>query len=134
MKIEIHMKNLKESLEILEEYIQKNLLVERQRTIGFHASAASVDMLEILLHKKNIIEPGMQIKHDWFTSRRKTEEKIRFDFQKKSKIISLIMSIEEKRNLLCYGKPQPEKTIEDVISKFQELKEIFEELGVFDVE
>jgi len=63
MKIESHYKSLKESLELIEESVQKGIL-ERQRTIGFHCSAAAVDMLEIFLHKSRLIEPGAIIKHD----------------------------------------------------------------------
>lgn len=134
MKIDVHFKNLRESLEVIEECVQKKLLAERQRNIGFNTSAAMVDMLEILLHKKNLIEPGAQIKHEWFASDNKIKEKLVFDFPNKAKIVSLMRSIESKRNMLCYGKPQPEKIIEEVLSEFQELKRVFEELGVLDVE
>ena len=64
MNIEFHLKTLKESLEVIEENIEKGL-IERQRNIGFNASAASTDMLEILLHKQSLIEPGFVIKHEW---------------------------------------------------------------------
>ena len=56
MKNEEHVRNIKESLSIIEECIEKGLL-ERQRNIGFNTSAASVDMLELLLHKKSLIDP-----------------------------------------------------------------------------
>lgn len=126
MNIEVHQKNLKESIDIVEECIQKGILSKRQRTIGFHCSVAAIDMLEIFLHENNLIQPGMQIKHDWFTSKKRVEERLPFDFPKKGRITSLIIDIEEARNLLCYGKPQPEKTIMNVISKFNELRKELE--------
>ena len=57
MKVEDHLKNLNEILEVIKESIEKGL-VERQRNIGFNVSAACADMLEIFLHKKSMIDPG----------------------------------------------------------------------------
>lgn len=130
MRIEDHKNNIRESIDVIEECIQKGALTQRQRTIGFHCSAAGIDMLEVLLHKKNLIDPGTQIKHDWFVSERKVEEKLSFDFPEKKRIIPLITSIEKNRNLLCYGKPQPERIIENTIIEFKKLKDIFEKHGV----
>lgn len=57
MRIEDHKNNIRESIDVIEECIQKGTLTQRQRTIGFHCSAAGIDMLEVLLHKKNLIDP-----------------------------------------------------------------------------
>jgi hypothetical protein len=130
MKIEKHMTNLKESLEILEECIQKGMYVERQRTIGFHCSVAAVDMLEIYLHKSRLIDPGKQLKHDWFLSERKAEEKLGFDFPDRKKIIGIIVNIESKRDLLCYGAPQEKEAVKGVILKFNELRKLLEKMEV----
>lgn len=129
MKIEDHWKNLKESLEVLGDSIEKGL-IERQRTIGFNASAAATDMLEILLHQKSLIDPGFVVKHDWFNSRRKLEEKFHFDFPSKKEILELMFKIEEKRNILCYGKPQKVELIEKTILDFNQLKDKFKEAGL----
>ena len=129
MKIESHYKSLKESLELIEESVQKGIL-ERQRTIGFHCSAAAVDMLEIFLHKSRLIEPGAIIKHDWFSSSNKIKIKFSYDFPEKKKIISLMLRLEEKRNIICYGKPQKKENIEEYIFLFRELEKIFRNLGV----
>src|SRR3989344_2751989 len=124
MKIDDHYKRLNESLEVIKDSIEKGL-VERHRTIGFSASAACADMLEILLHKKGLIDPGFIIKHEWFKSKKKIEEKFSFDFQGKEKILLLISAIEEKRNVLCYGKPQKEEFIRKLIGDFRELEKEF---------
>lgn len=129
MNIEKHYERLKESLEVLDESISKNL-VKRQRTIGFNCSAASADMFEIYLHENNLIEPGFTVKHEWFKSKNKIEEKFPFEFEYKEKIFKLMEEIEDKRNNLCYGTPKPEKIIKEVILKFNELKQLFKKVGV----
>lgn len=129
MKIENHLERLRESLDLIGESIEKGL-VERQRTIGFNTSAVSVDMLEIFLHRKNLIDQGFLIKHEWLKSKNKIKEKFPFDFSKKKEILNLMFKIEEKRNSLCYGKPQKEDVVREVINNFNKLKEIFKEEGV----
>ena len=131
MKIESHQEKLKESLNLIEESIEKGL-VERQRTIGFHASAASADMLEILLHKNSLIDPGFILKHEWLKSKNSINEKLHFDFPNKDEILDLILKIEEKRNTLCYGKPQKIEVIREVIDNFNKLKDLFKEAGLKD--
>ena len=129
MKIEDHLRNINESLDVIKESIQKGLQ-ERQRNIGFNTSVAAVEMLEIFLHKENIINPGAIIKNDWFSSLRKSNEKLEFEFPEKEKIIKLLCEIETKRNLLCYGTPKPVQEIESVLNSFYKIKDLFEKLGV----
>jgi len=132
MKIEDHLKNLKESLEVIEESIEKGV-VERQRNIGFNTSVACADMLEIYLHKNNLIDPGFIIKHEWFKSKKKLKEKFPFDFSKKEEILNLISKIEEKRDILCYGKPQSIELLQELIDNFNKVKEKFREIGVNEI-
>lgn len=132
MKVESHLENLKESLAVIEESIIRGL-VERQRTLGFHISAASIDLLEILLHKHDLIDPGFIIKHEWFKSKNTIKEKFPFDFSKKQEILDLIYKIEEKRNTLCYGKPQKIETIQEVLENFNNLKKSFREVGINEI-
>ncbi len=132
MKIESHLENLKESLTVIEESIIKGLL-ERQRTIGFHTSAASIDLLEILMHKNSLIDPGFIIKHEWLKSKNTIKDKFPFDFSKKQEILDLIYKIEEKRNTLCYGKPQKIEIIQEVLDNFNQLKKLFKEAGINEI-
>jgi len=129
MRIEDHIRNINESLEVINESIQKGIR-DRQRNIGFNVSVASVEMLEVFLHKNNIINPGAVIKHDWFSSKRKADEKLKFDFPDKEKIINILVSIEEKRNILCYGKPQPAESIEEILGQFNKIKSMLENKGI----
>ncbi|MBN1156624.1 hypothetical protein JXA85_03350 [Candidatus Woesearchaeota archaeon] len=132
MKTESHLERLKESLEVIDESIEKGL-VERQRNIGFNASVACADMLEILLHKKSLIDPGFIIKHEWLKSKNTIRDKFPFDFPGKKDILDLIYKIEEKRNTLCYGTPQKAEVVQEVISNLNELKKRFREAGLDEV-
>lgn len=129
MNIDSHKNGLRESLNLIEESIEKGIQ-NRQRTIGFNTSAAAIDLLEILLHKNSLIDPGFTIKHEWLKSQKKIKEKLSFDFPQKNAILGLMLRIEEKRNLLCYGKQQKPQAIQEVIDNFNKLKSLFMEEGV----
>lgn len=129
MNIDKHFERLKESIEVIDESITKDI-TKRQRTIGFSVSAASADMFEIFLYKNKFVDPGFIVKHEWFKSKNKMEEKFPFDFEDKEKILKLIYSIEEKRNSLCYGVPKTEEFVKEVIQKFNEVRIIFSNKGV----
>lgn len=127
MHVQEHLESLKESVKELQRIVPEGLS-QHQRTLGFHTSAAAIDMLEILFHERNLIDPGMVLKHEWFNSQRKIEEKFPFDFPRKKEMFSLITSIEARRNKLCYGKRQPEPVLEELLQHFLKLKELFEEV------
>lgn len=129
MKIEDHLRNINESLEEIEFAIQKGI-ENKQRTIGFNSSVAGVEMLEVYLHKEELINPGTIIKHEWFSSVRRANENFSFDFPDKNKIIELLTKIEEKRNILCYGKKQNITEIKYVLELFYEIKSLFEKKGL----
>lgn len=129
MKTEDHLRNICESLEVIKECIQKGLQ-ERQRSIGFHTSVASTEMLEVFLHSRSLINPGMTLKHEWFNSLNRSKEILNFDFENKEKILKILNEIETKRNLLCYGRPQPVESIEEILKLFNEIKFLFEKEGL----
>jgi len=129
MKVEDHLKNINESLEVIKENIQRGIQ-DRQRNIGFNTSVAGVEMFEVFLHKENLLHPSSLLKHNWFGSVRKAHKKIEFDFLDKSKIINLICKIEDKRNSLCYGNQKSLFEIKETLNYFNELKELFESKGL----
>ena len=129
MKIDAHKRAIQESLEVIFESVNKGLS-ERQRTIGFHCSVVLVDILELYLHSKNLIDPGASIKHDFFTSERKAEERLPQSFEHRTQIIKLLVEVEKRRNLLCYGKGQDEKFLEEYLELFNKVKKIFDSMGV----
>src|SRR3989344_2644340 len=108
MKIEDHKKQLKESLEVIRESVEKGLL-------------------EILLHQNSLIDPGFIVKHEWFNSSNKINDKFPFDFPRKKEILAFMKEIEKTRNALCYGKPQEIEVLLKIIERFNRLKIIFQE-------
>jgi hypothetical protein len=129
MKIESHKANLKESLKEIENAVKAGL-EEKQRTVGFHTSAACVDMFEIYLHKLSLLSWDSIIKHEWFLSKRKIEEKVPFDFPGRSELIEMIRGIEMKRNNLCYGKRRTFEELATLVEDFNKVKKKFEALGI----
>jgi hypothetical protein len=129
MKTEDHLRNIRESLEVINESIQKGVQ-ERQRNRGFNVSVAAAEMLEVFLHKQGLINPGTMLKHEWFASLNNAKERLNFDFEDKEKILSILNEIETKRNFLCYGKPQEAELIEDYLKLFNRIKSLFESKGL----
>jgi len=129
MNIDRHHERLNESIEVIDDSITKDI-TKRQRTIGFSCSAGAVDMLEIYLHMENLIDPGFVIKHEWFKSKNKLKDKIPFHFENKNSILKSMEKIEERRNSLCYGAPKEEEVVRGVILEFNNLKKIFNKMGV----
>ena len=124
-----HKDRIKEHLEELQDAINIGIY-SRPATIGFHTTACSIDMLEMYLHKKKLIDIGKVVKHDWFKrpnkEQKKTpliERKLPVNFEDKEKIYELIYSLEENRDILIYGKPTKDQ-IEVVLKNFHKLKEI----------
>ncbi len=131
MNAEEHKAAVKESIEVIKEAIQTGI-ERRQRTIGFHCSAAVIDLLELFLHKNNIIDPGKTMKHDFFSSERKALSKLSEDFPEKQKIIALLVSLETKRNQLCYGKLKQKEDVEAYLALFARIRSFFDEKVQYD--
>ncbi len=132
MKIESHLESLRESFGEVDAAIQAGL-ISKQRTIGFHTSSAAVDMLEVIFHQRNLIDPGQVIKHEWFDSAKTTARRFPFDFPHKNEILALMWSIETPRNNLCYGKRQSEEVLEKLIQDFARLKQLFQEVTGYEL-
>lgn len=77
--------------------IEKN-----QRTIGFHTSLGSIEMLELYLHKIGVLPFTFRLNHTWMKSQKKIKEKLPFDFPGKAEIIPLMSYIEKNRDVFCY--------------------------------
>jgi hypothetical protein len=125
MNVEDHRRAIRESLEVIKEAVQRGL-EQRQRTIGFHCSAAATDLLELFLHQHNAINPGKVIKHDFFASEKKAHRRLPEDFSDKKIIISLLVQLETKRNLLCYGKIKPQDQVEEYLTLFRKVRAFFD--------
>ena len=128
--IEEHKKIINELVEDLNEKLREGVIVQRQKIIGFIVSEASANLFAILLHKKNLIDPGYDVNHNFFVSTKRANEAFSFDFPKKAKVIGLLTEVEDYRNKLCYGKDKSPEIVKEAIRKFFELKEFIEkEIG-----
>ena len=124
--MEEHRKIINEFLDDINEKIKANLLVERQKIIGFSASEASVNLFAIFLHKRNLIEPGFNVNHRHFGSLRMAENVFNFNFSNKDKILNLLVSQESYRNRLCYGKEKDASIVNSTIKNLFELKNLID--------
>ena len=127
-----HKKRINESMEAIEGAIAVGI-EKRPVTIGFHASACAIEMLETYLHKEGKIPIGKMLKHDWFKRplpEQKVEplieRKLKVDFPSKEKVYDLIYTIEGNRTNLVYGRPTKTQ-IESVVNSFNKLKNILME-------
>jgi hypothetical protein len=125
-----HMASARIFLGEIEEKLRKGTATERQKIIAFSGSEASCDILAILLHKQNLINPGFNINHRFFASDKIAARKLNFDFSTKDKIIPLVVRQEEYRNILCYGSPKPEKKVLECIRNLYKIKETVEKEGI----
>lgn len=124
--IEEHEKTIKELIEDIEEKIRLNLVVKRQKIIGFSVSEASINLFALYLHKKGLIELGFNVNHLFFASKKRAENTFDFDFRNKPEILSLLTKIEGLRNRLCYGREKEPKDVNEAIELLFKLKNILE--------
>ena len=66
--LEEHKKIVRELFEDINEKIRAELLLDRQKIVGFAASEASCNLFAIFLHKNNLITPGFNVNHRFFSS------------------------------------------------------------------
>ena len=122
--IEEHNKIIKGFLDDINEKIRANLLVERQKIVGFSASEAATNLFALLLHKKNLVEPGFNVNHRFFASEKIAKSKFDYEFPKKEEIIKLLINQESCRDKLCYGKEKEADIVDSAVKNLFKLKDI----------
>jgi len=128
--IKEHKKNFEQFMSDIHEKIRAELLVERQKIIAFNTSEASTNLVEYFLHKKNIVQDGFRLNHNYFVSEKRAKRYLDFDFPKKEELIKLMVNQEEFRNLLCYGKEKEQEKVREAIDNLNEIIEMIKnELG-----
>lgn len=121
MKIESHLESYKEHRETLFDWALKvKGLKNSQRIVGTHASRAIVDLLAVYLLKKGLIDPGMQINHRWFKSKRVMEKLP--DFEGKERICGDMIKLELLCEDLTYGSPKSEEKIKEAVILFNKIE------------
>lgn len=126
---EEHEKAAKIFIEDINEKIRRGITVERQKIIGFCASEASTNLFASTLHKKRLIEDGFNVNHQFFSSKKRAEQRFPFDFNNKVKILDLMVKQEIYREKLCYGKEKDGKLVDEAVKNLFELKELIENEG-----
>ena len=126
--IEEHNKIIKGFLDDINEKIRANLLVERQKIIGFSASEAATNLFAILLHKKSLVEPGFNVNHRFFASEKIANVKFDYEFPKKEEIIQLLVNQEGFRDKLCYGKEKAADIVDSAVKNLFKLKELIDSI------
>ena len=121
MKIENHLESYKEHKETIFDWALKiKGLKNSQRVIGTHASRAIVDLLAVFLLKRSLIDPGTQINHRWFKSKRVVEKLP--EFENKEEICEDMIKLELLSEDLTYGSPKPENKIKEAILLFNKIE------------
>lgn len=130
---EEHKKTIRELINDINEKIRSDLILERQKLIGFATSEISCNLFALLLHKKNIISPGFNVNHRFFVSEKAALNKFNFEFPEKNKLIQLLVSQEKHRILLCYGKEKDRKIVEKAIEIMHSIKALVENITGEDI-
>jgi uncharacterized FlaG/YvyC family protein len=128
MKVEEHEKAYHEHLSNLKKLIEEGI-EENQRNIGYNVSQGSIELFAIFLHRNNLIQSsGEQFDHRIFKSKNLIEKRLPVDFPERGKILELMKTIELERNSICYGKRKQKEEIEEMIKKFNQLREVINNL------
>ena len=133
MKEEKHLEILKEVLEEIETALKDPRgLLAHQRRLAFSLSLGSVTLLELYLHKLQVIKEGSMIHHEWFKRKKETVlENLQAQIVAPvgtlpllDKIVTLAIKLEEKRDDLAYGSPAKEEVLQEKINLFFKLQEL----------
>lgn len=128
--IENHKAILRELLEDIEEKVRADLVIQRQKILGFALSEASTNLLAVLLLKNGLVSSGFMVNHRYFSSQKAAKERFPFSFPRKDEIIDSMVAQENFRDRLCYGKHKDRKEAEDAIKNLYHLKALIEkEIG-----
>jgi hypothetical protein len=125
--IEEHLKAIAGFENDIKEKIQMNLLVERQKIIGFACSEGAVNYFAVLLHSKKLVTEGFNVNHTFFASREIAESRFYFKFPKKDELLTNLVEMEMLREKLCYGRTKSISEIEKAVKLFYEIKRMIEE-------
>ncbi len=132
---EKHEEVLNEVLEEIETALKdKRSLLAHQRRLAFSLSLGTATLLELYLHKQNLMKAGGKINHQWL---KKRKDRIFEQIQKQvvspihliknvNEALGIAGKIEEKRDDLAYGAPTSEKILQEKINLFFELKKLLE--------
>ena len=126
MRLEEHRKAVEEHERNIGRCIDDGM-EKNQRNLGYNVSQASIEMLSIYLLKLKLVQISVNFDHRIFKHSKSLKETLKFDFPEKTRILDIMRKIEEKRNVLCYGKRKTEKDVTEMLELYNKLKEILGE-------
>lgn len=119
---------ISELIEDINEKIRSDLLLDRQKIVGFATSEAATNIFAYLLHKLSLISPGHNVNHNTFASIKRAEDKYQFDFKSKDEILKLMVKQEDYRNKLCYERQKTKEVVERAVKNLFVIKKKIEEI------
>ena len=123
MKIEEHRKALDEHERNIRRCIDEGI-EQNQRNLGYNVSQASIEIFSVYLLKLKVVQVSINFDHRMFKNSKSVKDFFNFDFPEKTKALDIMRKIEEKRNVLCYGKRKPFKEAKEMTDLLNELKEL----------
>lgn len=137
MQEEKHIAAVQEVLATIQDALEaREGIIPHQRRLMAMLSIGVSHIFELYAHRKGIIKPGAQIKHEWFLlSEQRLIERLNQVFTKPhhsipglSEMCDFGRSIETGRNDLVYGAPlSNDKPLRTKIGQFLELKNLVEQ-------
>ncbi len=133
MKEEKHYEIINEVIDEIDSAIKDPRgLIAHQRRLAFSLSLGAINLLELYLHKHDILKQGVKMDHRWFARKK---EKIIQEIENQTtspingleyidEIIDTVIAIEEKRNDLAYGSPATEELLQQKINLFFKLRSL----------
>lgn len=129
-------------IKIIEEVLDEiNLSLEdsrgmeiHQRRLAFSLSLGASTLIESYFDDKEVLKSGAKINHQWFNKSLNNLKEILSNqiicslegFNSLDNFLELAQKIENKRNLIIYGKDFSETALRELIGFFFELKEKIE--------
>lgn len=133
MKIEKHIEALREVEITIKEALESGNILAYQRRLISMLSLGTQQLIEIYLHKLEVIKPGTQVKHEWFRMDRRNlrirlSSILTTEIRKVpglDEILEFAKVIEEDRNELIYGSPlDDDEILREKIDAFLEIKKM----------
>ncbi|MEA2054803.1 MAG: hypothetical protein U9O96_06855 [Candidatus Thermoplasmatota archaeon] len=138
MRMEKHLAALREVMDEIESALEDpGGLTKHQRRLATMLSLGVCELVEIYFHKLGIMKSGSRIKHIMLRRKNINENLSKQiitpieSVKNIDAIIELARGVEEERNNMAYGSPQPhEKLLQAKIQDFLNLKSLIEkEIG-----
>lgn len=123
-------------MDAIKDALEAESLLAHQRRLMAMLSLGTQHMIELYLHRKAVLKPGSQVKHEWFKlSEQRLNDRMSplltkrwTEIPRVDEIIRKAHSLELQRNDIVYGAPLPnDEPLRKHIQLFLEIKAMVEE-------